>query len=54
MGNRNGDTEMSNKFTPPIVAQYIRINPTKWRDRISLRVELYGCEYGEIILMSKN
>lgn len=45
MGNRNGDTEMSNKFTPPIVAQYIRINPTKWRDRISLRVELYGCEY---------
>ncbi|KAG5323743.1 RAB10 protein, partial [Acromyrmex heyeri] len=23
----------------------VRINPTRWRDRISLRVELYGCDY---------
>lgn len=32
-------------FDVPIIAQWIRINPTRWKDRISLRVELYGCEY---------
>lgn len=45
-GNVNGDTVTLNKFEVPIIAQWIRINPTRWRDRISLRVELYGCEYG--------
>lgn len=25
--------------------RYIRINPTRWRDRISMRVELVGCTY---------
>lgn len=44
-GNSDGDTEVRNMFEYPIVAQYIRINPTRWRDRISLRAELYGCEY---------
>ena len=46
-GNINGDTIRLNKFEVPIVAQWIRINPTRWRDRISLRIELYGCEYGK-------
>lgn len=32
-------------FDVPIIAQWIRINPTRWKDRISLRVELYGCDY---------
>lgn len=44
-GNRNGDTEVVNAFEVPIVAQFVRINPTRWRDRISLRIELYGCDY---------
>lgn len=34
-----------NVFDVPIIAQWVRINPTRWKDRISLRVELYGCEY---------
>lgn len=34
-----------NVFDVPIIAQWIRINPTRWKDRISLRVELYGCDY---------
>lgn len=29
----------------PIIAQWIRVNPTRWNNRISLRVELYGCNY---------
>ncbi|XP_014482279.1 PREDICTED: neurexin-4 isoform X1 [Dinoponera quadriceps] len=44
-GNVNGDGIKLNKFEVPIIAQWVRINPTRWRDRISLRVELYGCEY---------
>ena len=46
-GNVDGDTIRHNKFEVPIIAQWVKINPTRWRDRISLRVELYGCEYGE-------
>lgn len=46
-GNTDADTIKYNVFEVPIIAQWIRINPTRWRDRISLRVELYGCEYGK-------
>ncbi|XP_018363259.1 PREDICTED: neurexin-4 isoform X2 [Trachymyrmex cornetzi] len=44
-GNIDGDGIKLNKFDVSIIAQWIRINPTRWRDRISLRVELYGCDY---------
>lgn len=44
-GNVNGDDGRWNNFEVPIIAQWVRINPTRWRDRISLRVELYGCDY---------
>lgn len=48
-GNVDADTIKYNVFEVPIIAQWVRINPTRWRDRISLRVELYGCEYGECL-----
>ncbi|XP_058456161.1 neurexin-4 isoform X2 [Malaya genurostris] len=44
-GNKDGDTPRHNSFEVPIIAQWIRINPTRWQNRISLRVELYGCHY---------
>lgn len=44
-GNWNGDEIRRNNFEVPIIAQFIRINPTRWRERISLRAELYGCDY---------
>ncbi|XP_049770774.1 neurexin-4 isoform X2 [Schistocerca cancellata] len=44
-GNIDGDSTRRNRFDVPIIAQWIRINPTRWRDRISLRLELYGCRY---------
>jgi hypothetical protein len=44
-GNKDGDTVRHNFFDYPIIAQWVRINPTRWQDRISLRVELYGCDY---------
>ncbi|CAK9823551.1 Nrx-IV [Anthophora retusa] len=49
-GNKDGDTIKLNKFEVPIIAQWIRINPTRWRDRISLRLELYGCNYASDVL----
>lgn len=49
-GNRDGNSIQRNYFDNPIVAQWIRINPTRWRDRISMRVELYGCNYIEEVM----
>ncbi|XP_026674791.1 neurexin-4 isoform X4 [Ceratina calcarata] len=49
-GNIDGDTIKLNKFEVPIIAQWVRINPTRWRDRISLRIELYGCSYVSDVL----
>jgi len=43
--NIDGLGEKRNTFDEPIIAQWIRINPTRWADRIAMRVELYGCEY---------
>ena len=43
--NTDGFHEARNVFDQPIIARYIRINPTRWADKIALRVELYGCEY---------
>lgn len=47
-GNIDSDTIKYNTFEVPIIAQWVRINPTRWRDRISMRTELYGCEYCKI------
>ncbi|NXK85918.1 FA8 factor, partial [Formicarius rufipectus] len=33
-----------NRFNPPIVARYIRINPTHYNIRATLRMELIGCD----------
>jgi len=44
-GNVDGDFVKRNNFDQPIIAQWVRVNPTRWADRISLRVELYGCNY---------
>ena len=44
-GNTDGESIRRNRFETPIIAQYIRINPTRWNDRIAMRVELYGCPY---------
>lgn len=49
-GNHDGNTIVKNEFEVPIIAQYIRINPMRWRDKISMRVEIYGCKYGKYFL----
>ena len=46
-GNRDGDNVHYNEFETPIIAQFLRINPTRWGERISMRLELYGCDYSK-------
>ncbi len=43
--NVDGDYVVRNDFDQPIIAQWMRVNPTRWADRISIRMELYGCDY---------
>ena len=44
-GNVDGDYVVRNDFDQPIIAKWVRVNPTRWAARISLRMELYGCDY---------
>ncbi|KAG1681270.1 Neurexin-4 [Nymphon striatum] len=44
-GNSDGKSVKKNVFETPIVARYIRINPILWVAKISMRIELYGCDY---------
>ena len=34
-------------LNPSIIARYIRFLPVEWEDKISMRVELYGCVKGK-------
>ncbi|CAH3189056.1 unnamed protein product, partial [Porites lobata] len=42
-GNKDSDSVVIQNLNPPITARFLRILPTKWNNRISLRMELYGC-----------
>ena len=44
-GNVDGFAVKQNSFEQPIIARYIKINPTRWAEKIAMRVELYGCDY---------
>ncbi|XP_029459292.1 coagulation factor V [Rhinatrema bivittatum] len=43
-GNSDASSIRENTFDPPIIARYIRVYPTKYRSRPTLRMELLGCE----------
>lgn len=45
-GNTDGNNVVVTRFETEIVARYLRINPIRWQDRISMRIEVYGCKYG--------
>ncbi|XP_015762776.1 PREDICTED: EGF-like repeat and discoidin I-like domain-containing protein 3 isoform X1 [Acropora digitifera] len=42
-GNTDENSIVFHDLNPPIRARYIRFRPTAWHQRISMRVELYGC-----------
>ncbi|XP_014810795.1 PREDICTED: coagulation factor VIII isoform X2 [Calidris pugnax] len=43
-GNVDATGVKENRFNPPIVARYIRIHPTHYSIRTTLRMELIGCD----------
>lgn len=48
--NSDDRSTMENKLDSPLVAQYIRINPTRWHDRISMRIQILGCAHSSEVL----
>ncbi|XP_013410409.1 lactadherin-like [Lingula anatina] len=42
-GNWNPVTPQVQLLDPPINARYIRINPVKWHNHVSMRADLLGC-----------
>ncbi|XP_023188570.1 EGF-like repeat and discoidin I-like domain-containing protein 3 isoform X2 [Xiphophorus maculatus] len=43
-GNIDNNTHKKNVFEPPFYAQYVRVVPWEWHERITLRMELLGCD----------
>ncbi|XP_029697514.1 milk fat globule EGF and factor V/VIII domain containing b [Takifugu rubripes] len=43
-GNSDNNVHKKNIFDPPIYGRYLRILPWEWHGRITLRVELLGCD----------
>ncbi|XP_054244776.1 coagulation factor VIII isoform X2 [Indicator indicator] len=43
-GNVDATGVRENRFNPPLIARYIRINPTHYSIRTTLRMELLGCD----------
>lgn len=43
-GNSDNNVHKKNLFEPPLFARFVRILPWEWHERITLRVELLGCD----------
>ncbi|XP_059207067.1 EGF-like repeat and discoidin I-like domain-containing protein 3 isoform X2 [Centropristis striata] len=43
-GNTDNNTHKKNLFEPPFYARYVRVVPWEWHERITLRMELLGCD----------
>lgn len=43
-GNVDNNTHKKNLFEPPFYARYVRVVPWEWHERITLRMELLGCD----------
>ncbi|XP_063781849.1 lactadherin isoform X1 [Pseudophryne corroboree] len=44
LGNNDNYSHKKNIFSPPFTARYVRILPQSWHERITLRMELLGCD----------
>ncbi|XP_021341253.1 hemicentin-2-like isoform X2 [Mizuhopecten yessoensis] len=42
-GNHDHDTKNKHELPVPVIARFLRINPVSWSEKISLRVEAFGC-----------
>lgn len=46
-GNYDRYIIVQHKFVKPLYGRYFRVYPVAWYSWIGLRVEFYGCVYGE-------
>ena len=53
-GNTDRGTPVSNYFDVPVQATYLRILPTEWNGKISLRLEILGCNGKLLKIMLKS
>jgi hypothetical protein len=44
VGNTDDTSIVKRDISPAIIVRYIRVRPKTWINRISLRMELYGCK----------
>ncbi|XP_076119380.1 coagulation factor V [Alosa pseudoharengus] len=44
-GNNDNNDHKKNYIYPPIFAKFIRIVPRRWKNSITMRVELLGCDF---------
>lgn len=42
-GNTDNNVHKKNRFDPPLVGRFLRVQPWDWHQRITLRMELLGC-----------
>ena len=50
-GNEDRDSIVHHQLNAPIKARYVKLRPTVWYGHISLRMELYGCSAGMIVVL---
>ncbi|XP_043980690.1 milk fat globule EGF and factor V/VIII domain containing b [Gambusia affinis] len=43
-GNSDNNVHKKNIFEPPFYSRYVRVLPWEWHERITLRMELLGCD----------
>nr|XP_020461507.1 lactadherin-like isoform X2 [Monopterus albus] len=43
-GNTDNNTHKKNLFEPSFYARYVRVFPWEWHERVTLRMELLGCD----------
>ncbi|XP_061615644.1 EGF-like repeat and discoidin I-like domain-containing protein 3 isoform X2 [Phyllopteryx taeniolatus] len=43
-GNIDNNSHLKNVFEPPFYARFVRVVPWEWHERITLRMELLGCD----------
>lgn len=44
-GNEDNNDHVKNYIYPPIFSRFIRIVPRSWKNSITMRIELLGCNF---------
>ncbi|XP_078659901.1 lymphocyte antigen 75-like isoform X2 [Branchiostoma floridae x Branchiostoma belcheri] len=51
-GNSDRNTVVTTMFPNPILTRWLRVNPRTWSGHVSLRMEILGCDPGELVTCS--